>query len=164
MCDVQILTFDHRGISQHPNHISLPQGVAKFLASYPPSSSPRPRLYTLITLALLPKYSGLLAPVLAKFDLQIYRMVDGFFRWASWVLGVDVKRSKAGLEEGTRRDVGMPVFVSGVWEYLMALQAMHAHGSQLKWFRWFYVAFSRYMWVNEWVEDGVRVADEGVKW
>lgn len=43
-------------------------------------------------------------------------------------------------------------FVSGYWEYLKTLQAMQAHKSQLVWFRWLYVAFSKYMWVNVWIE------------
>jgi N-acetylglucosaminylphosphatidylinositol deacetylase len=46
----------------------------------------------------------------------------------------------------------LPVFVSGAKEYLSALRAMQAHRSQLVGFRWLYLAFSRYMWVNEWVE------------
>ena len=44
-----------------------------------------------------------------------------------------------------------PVFVSGMREYWRAIQAMRQHKSQLVWFRYLYVLFSRYMWVNEWV-------------
>ncbi|KAF8724731.1 hypothetical protein AX14_008635 [Amanita brunnescens Koide BX004] len=44
-----------------------------------------------------------------------------------------------------------PVFVSGMQEYWRAVQAMRQHESQLVWFRYLYVGFSRYMWVNEWV-------------
>ncbi|KXN87776.1 N-acetylglucosaminyl-phosphatidylinositol de-N-acetylase [Leucoagaricus sp. SymC.cos] len=51
---------------------------------------------------------------------------------------------------------GMPVFVSGIPEYLRALRAMRKHRSQLVWFRWLYVSFSRYMWVNEWLEIKVH--------
>ncbi|KZT56270.1 LmbE-like protein [Calocera cornea HHB12733] len=36
-------------------------------------------------------------------------------------------------------------------QYAQAVRAMLAHRSQMLWFRWLYVAFSRYMWVNEWV-------------
>jgi len=107
-------------------------------------AQPRPRLYTLITHPLLPKYTSFLAPIGAKFDLQMYGNLDKFLGWVSRSLGVDVERSG--------RSVNMPVFVSGLWEYWTALQAMRAHGSQLEWFRWLYVVFSRYMWVNEWVE------------
>ncbi|EEB97029.1 hypothetical protein MPER_03735, partial [Moniliophthora perniciosa FA553] len=48
--------------------------------------------------------------------------------------------------------VTMPVFVAGIDDYLTALRAMKQHWSQLVWFRWLNVMFSRYMWVNEWVE------------
>jgi N-acetylglucosaminylphosphatidylinositol deacetylase len=48
--------------------------------------------------------------------------------------------------------VSIPVFVSGIQEYLMALKAMYQHRSQLVWFRYLYVVASRYMWVNEWLE------------
>jgi len=74
----------------------------------------------------------------------MYGNLDKFLGWVSRSLGVDVERSG--------RSVNTPVFVSGLWEYWTALQAMRAHGSQLEWFRWLYVVFSRYMWVNEWVE------------
>ncbi|KAJ8081813.1 N-acetylglucosaminyl-phosphatidylinositol de-N-acetylase [Marasmius tenuissimus] len=43
-------------------------------------------------------------------------------------------------------------FVAGIDEYRLALRAMRQHWSQLVWFRWLNVMFSRYMWVNEWVE------------
>jgi N-acetylglucosaminylphosphatidylinositol deacetylase len=38
---------------------------------------------------------------------------------------------------------------SGYWQ---ALKAMMQHRSQLVWFRWLYVAFSKYMWSNRLVE------------
>jgi len=44
------------------------------------------------------------------------------------------------------------LIVAGVPQYLTALKAMRKHKSQLVWFRWLYVSFSRYMWVNEWME------------
>lgn len=88
----------------------------------------------------------------------MYRMLDVLLRWVSRVLGADVER--AGTTERIGRDVNLHVFVSGVREYGTALRAMRAHGSQTKWYRWLYVAFSRYMWVNEWVEVEVdRLGD-----
>jgi len=49
-----------------------------------------------------------------------------------------------------------PLFISGIQDYLTALRAMRQHWSQLVWFRWLYVLFSKYMWVNEWVEVQVE--------
>lgn len=41
-------------------------------------------------------------------------------------------------------------YVSSIGGYINALRAMQHHQSQLVWFRWLYVLFSTYMWVNEW--------------
>ncbi|KAI0764611.1 putative deacetylase LmbE-like domain-containing protein [Trametes elegans] len=120
-----ILTFDHQGISSHPNHISLPKGAAHLLSTFPSSlpskSRPRPRLFSLTTVSLAHKYLGPLAPLSRKLALLL-------------------------------SDEPAPVAVSGWTEYAWALAAMQEHRSQLVWFRWLYVSFSRYMWVNEWVE------------
>ncbi|KAH9933045.1 putative deacetylase LmbE-like domain-containing protein, partial [Fomitopsis serialis] len=123
-----ILTFDAYGISGHPNHISLCHGAARLLSSFPSSSDSddsaltRPRLFTLVSVPLVWKYTGPASPLLLKASSAI-----------------------AGKGRG-------PAFVAGVREYVTALRAMMQHRSQLVWFRWLYVAFSRYMWVNEWVE------------
>ena len=69
--------------------------------------------------------------VLAKFDLASAALLERF---------------------GVQPPSSLPVFVSGVDGYKTALRAMEEHKSQLVWFRWLYVSFSRYMWVNEWVE------------
>jgi hypothetical protein len=43
-----------------------------------------------------------------------------------------------------------PVFVAGIKEYRRIAIAALRHQSQRVWFRWLYLAFSQYMWVNEW--------------
>ena len=43
-----------------------------------------------------------------------------------------------------------PVFVAGIKEYHRTVIAALRHQSQRVWFRWLYLAFSQYMWVNEW--------------
>jgi N-acetylglucosaminylphosphatidylinositol deacetylase len=116
----QILTFDEHGISQHPNHISLPGGVSHLLRA---PSAPVAKLFTLRTVPLLPKYTGPVSNPLTKLWL-----------WLPRTSGDD------------------QIYVAGVGGYLTALRAMYQHQSQLVWFRWLYVLFSRYMWVNEWVE------------
>ncbi|KAJ7649169.1 putative deacetylase LmbE-like domain-containing protein [Mycena rosella] len=45
-----------------------------------------------------------------------------------------------------------PVFTSSLLDYVTALRAMSKHTSQLRMFPWFKGLFSRYLWVNEWVE------------
>lgn len=113
-------------MSSHPNHASLPRG-AHYLADSLPASS-RPRVFALITVPLIHKYLGPFAAALAKIDLTVASLVPS---------------------QSPQR---LPVFISGVDGYKTALRAMKQHASQLVWFRWLYVSFSRYMWVNEWME------------
>ncbi|EKM57507.1 uncharacterized protein PHACADRAFT_45927, partial [Phanerochaete carnosa HHB-10118-sp] len=128
-----ILTFDRDGISSHPNHGSLPAGAARLVASLSTASPtrPPPRLFSLITVQLVHKYIGPLSAVLAKYDLIFASLLRRY--------GMDSPRR-------------MPVFISGIEGYKTALRAMMQHRSQLVWFRWLYVSFSRYLWVNEWVQ------------
>ncbi|KAJ7489389.1 N-acetylglucosaminylphosphatidylinositoldeacety la se, partial [Mycena latifolia] len=140
-----ILTFDRDGISGHPNHKSLPAGVRQLM-----SSLKEVRLFTLITTPLPFKYGGILAPCLAKFDLYANALLHLLeAQLARVLLMLDVPISSEPKKPSPEP---MPVFVSGIKEYWAALQAMRAHPSQLEWFRWLYVLFSRYMWVNEWNE------------
>lgn len=123
----QILTFDHHGISSHPNHISLPKGASHLLSSLSASSEKsRPRLFSLVTVPLHEKYLSLLSPLLSK--------------------------TSVSLSQSESSDRNGAVAVSSWAGYLRAHKAMRQHWSQLVWFRWLYVSFSRYMWVNEWVE------------
>ncbi|KAF8201147.1 putative deacetylase LmbE-like domain-containing protein [Mycena galopus ATCC 62051] len=146
-----ILTFDREGISGHPNHKSLPAGAKALM-----STLTEVRLFTLITTPVLPKYSGILAPSLAKFDLYASALLHFLEAQLARVLtALNIYVPSAGPTPTTPRPEVMPVFVSGIKEHWAAVQAMRTHTSQMVWFRWLYVLFSRYMWVNEWNE--VRV-------
>lgn len=115
----QIITFDMRGISGHPNHIALPKGVADFAQRHPKYNVSG---YSLITVPLLQKYSGALAPLFQQTWSRITgRATDPAIR-----------------------------FVSDYRGYAIAFRAMQQHWSQLVWFRWLYILTSRYMWINEW--------------
>lgn len=133
---LQILTFDTQGISSHPNHYSLPFGawtLANTLLSKAPeaTSVSVPRVFGLVTVPVLPKYAGALAPLSSRLSIVLERILHHF----------------------TQNDRNQRVvFISGFKEYMRAVRAMRKHASQLVWFRHFYVTFSRYMWVNEWVE------------
>jgi len=119
-----ILTFDETGVSQHPNHFSIYYG-AKQLLSYP-NVSPNLRAYALVTVPLSIKYIGPIAPLQAKYDLVV-----------ASILG--------------QVESSVPVFIAGTNHWWTTARALYAHRSQLIWFRWLYMAFSRYLWVNEWV-------------
>lgn len=136
-----VLTFDHLGVSAHPNHRSLPKGVSQLISSYPRSPdahSTAPRLFSLITMPLLSKYSG---PLPSRFTLfkTLWKMVIGRS------FGIEATDVLKGSKSTA-------VFVSGIQEYIAAAYAMLQHSSQMVWFRFLYIEFSQYMWVNEWVE------------
>lgn len=130
---LQILTFDTQGISSHPNHYSLPFGAWN-LANMLRSKAPEPtslRVFSLLTVPVLPKYAGALAPISSRLRMVLERILNCF----------------------TQNDRNQrAVFRSGFKQYVTAVRAMRKHVSQLQWFRYLYVTFSRYMWVNEWVE------------
>lgn len=131
---LQILTFDTQGISSHPNHYSLPFGawhLANTLRSNPPTTTSVPRVFSLVTVPILPKYAGALAPLSSRLNLVSERILSYFMQ-----------------TDRNRR----AVFTSGFREYVTTIRAMQKHASQLVWFRYLYVTFSSYMWVNEWVE------------
>lgn len=138
---LQILTFDTQGISSHPNHYSLPFGawnLVNTLRSKAPetTSASVPRIFGLVTVPILPKYAGALAPLSSRLSAVLERVLNYF-----------------APNNRNRR----AVFTSGFKEYMTTVRAMRKHASQLVWFRYLYVTFSRYMWVNEWVE--VKPAD-----
>ncbi|KDQ58798.1 hypothetical protein JAAARDRAFT_193318 [Jaapia argillacea MUCL 33604] len=131
-----ILTFDTEGVSSHPNHISLYHGISHLLSS---TSTPTPlQAYSLITVPLHLKYLSFLTTLQPR--------ITSFFPPSSIPNDVEAQRPNQKVKTET------VVFISGIRQYFTALNAMMQHRSQLVWFRWLYVAFSRYMWVNEWVE------------
>ncbi|KAI0378721.1 LmbE-like protein [Hypomontagnella monticulosa] len=129
-----LITFDAGGISGHPNHISLYHGsrhfVSQLLRGRGGWSSPVD-VYTLTSVSILRKYTGFL-DVFATIFSQV---------WAD--------RGKSG-----RGNPGALVSVSalagGRESYGTARAAMtEAHKSQMVWFRWGWIALSRYMYVND---------------
>jgi len=129
-----ILTFDDYGVSSHPNHISIIRGVRHMLETN--LFAKPPKVYSLTTTSLLPKYTGVFGGVFVRFALWLKILIKGLpivnlftSNWAT-----------------------TPIFISGAEQYIRGLSAMKEHWSQMVWFRWLNVFFSRYMWVNEWEE------------
>ncbi|KAF2466127.1 phosphatidylinositol glycan class L [Lindgomyces ingoldianus] len=123
-----IITFDAHGISSHPNHKSLFNGAHVFLKSLMHSHSGWDcpiKLYTLTTTNIFRKYLSLL---------------DSPFT----IAGAVAKRKEMG---------GFPtplMYISGPVGYRTAQKAMTtAHESQMRWFRWGWITFSRYMILND---------------
>jgi N-acetylglucosaminylphosphatidylinositol deacetylase len=137
---LQIITFDTGGITQHPNHTPLSLGVERLFRPLPSGKIKgqdmehhRPRLFTLQTVPKYVKFTSVLYPV---FETLSYHL---------W--------SRASTNDATGRNPALVLAITSPIEgYRQALQAMRQHRSQLVWFRWLYVAFSKYMWSNRLVE------------
>lgn len=126
-----LITFDTGGVSGHPNHASLYHGARAFLASLIHGKDgwqPPVDLYTLTSVSILRKYTS---------------FVDVLPTIVSWAFGSDFKDKKhpAAL-----------VFLNGLGNggITTAWKAMTtAHKSQMVWFRYGWITFSRYMVVND---------------
>lgn len=122
----QIITFDPHGISSHPNHRSL--------STYRPPTLSLTRLYHLRTpLSVLTKYSGPLNPL---FRRAWYQLSVGLSEWAEVFdmpqsVGDDVTLINSGLD------------------WVRSVRAMLRHKSQMRWFRYGWVAGSGVMWAND---------------
>ncbi|KAK4546402.1 hypothetical protein LTR36_002079 [Oleoguttula mirabilis] len=123
-----IITFDHQGVSGHPNHISLYHGACAFLRTlmqrHTGWESPV-KLYTLTSVNVLRKYSSVLDSAMTVITC--------------------IWRTK---EKG---NFPTPLLVvSGPGGMRKAQKAMTtAHKSQMRWFRWGWIGISRYMVVND---------------
>ncbi|KAH6917922.1 N-acetylglucosaminylphosphatidylinositoldeacety la se [Coprinopsis sp. MPI-PUGE-AT-0042] len=144
-----ILTFDDHGVSLHPNHKALPRGAQELLSSL--NEETRPSLFALVSVPKAGKYTSIWGPTLAKIDLYSSGALHRFESLIVNTLKQFDILDDTGSAPHQKRPL-MPVFVAGFPEYKRAFQAMLAHKSQLVWFRWLYLLFSRYMWVNEWVQ------------
>ncbi|KAI9837278.1 MAG: hypothetical protein M1819_000352 [Sarea resinae] len=123
-----LITFDRHGVSGHPNHISLYHGAREFLKSlmrrHPGWDCPV-ALYTLKSVSLARKYASILeAPV---------TILQCLFR-----------------KKQTGATPSPLLFVSSMPAYRTAQTAMTtAHKSQMAWFRWGWIALSRYMVIDD---------------
>lgn len=123
-----LVTFDSNGVSSHPNHISLFRGARHFIGSLVhnrPGWQCPVDLYTLTSISILRKYTSFL---------------DGI--WT--LIGGTLSKKKTGDHPSVL------LFLSAPQEVRVAQKAMTtAHKSQMRWFRWGWIGFSRYMVVND---------------
>ncbi|TQS35651.1 hypothetical protein Golomagni_03924 [Golovinomyces magnicellulatus] len=127
-----LITFDSKGVSNHPNHISLFHGARCFISSLavPGVDWASPvSLYTLTSISILRKYT---------FFLDIL---------ASGIGILFAKNRKNKKVKGSPQNL---LFLSGLEQMLCAQDAMiSCHQSQMKWFRWGWILLSRYMTIND---------------
>ncbi|KAI9897723.1 hypothetical protein N3K66_007579 [Trichothecium roseum] len=145
-----LVTFDARGVSSHPNHVSLYHGARAFVSSLATGSSssssstkeasapPPVTLYTLRTVGVARKYASI---------------IDGILTRVLW--------SSIGDDGGKKRGADL-LFMSALrggedgQVYGRGFRAMtEAHRSQMRWFRYGWILLSRYMVVNELTAENV---------
>ncbi|KAH8144919.1 uncharacterized protein LAJ45_11040 [Morchella importuna] len=115
-----LITFDERGVSGHPNHISCLRGAQEWVLGL--SEAAGVELWMLGTVGVVRKYLFVL-------DCVVQAVFGG-------------GRGGAGGK-------GAGWFVSTVGEVRVAREAMVSdHRSQMRWFRWGWIGLSRYMVVN----------------
>lgn len=128
-----IVTFDAHGVSSHPNHISLYYGVRNWVSSLMAGKSGWKcpvELYTLTTTNIMRKY-------ISAWDAPTTMLIGG-------LRGVGWTKSK-------KRDEPLSLlYVSDFGQWMKGQKAMvKGHKSQMRWFRWGWIAFGRYMVVND---------------
>nr|CCC95775.1 unnamed protein product [Trypanosoma congolense IL3000] len=110
-----VVTFDGKGVSSHPNHIAVYEGVRAAVKSAPPGTV----FYTLYSRNLLEKYSGVLS-----------------------VLSFLLRGRRCSVCRGFTAIISpTSVFTS--------FGAMRKHKSQLVWYRYLFLCFSSYSYINE---------------
>ncbi|PNY28948.1 N-acetylglucosaminyl-phosphatidylinositol de-N-acetylase [Tolypocladium capitatum] len=127
-----LITFDAQGVSSHPNHVSLYHGARAFAAALMRGkagwASPVD-LYTLASVSVLRKYVSFL---------------DVFATMATWALGV---RHEDRAHPGGLLFMNQLVGEAGLYTACKAMT--DAHRSQMLWFRYLWIGFSRYMVMND---------------
>ncbi len=128
-----LITFDARGISSHPNHISLFHGARHWLSSLMAGKSGWKcpvELYTLTTTNIVRKYISFL-------DAPLTLVLGG-------LRGVGLGKKKK------REQPPSVVYINDFVNYFKGQRAMvQAHRSQMRWFRWGWICIGRYMVVND---------------
>jgi N-acetylglucosaminylphosphatidylinositol deacetylase len=132
-----LLTFDESGVSNHPNHRSLYHGAVTFLKTLMKDKSGYScpvALYTLTTTDIVRKYIFVFDSLLSMFLGAWSNIIDG--------------GTKKAIQE--RGYVKRLLFINSIPQWYKARTAMvDGHKSQMVWFRWGWLAISRYMVVND---------------
>lgn len=122
------ITFDHLGVSSHPNHTSILPALKAYHASL--KSETKPVIWKLLTTSLPRKYSGIV-DALPSLLLVTYRVARAPGR-------------------GSRKKDKFMCFMNDPLQSFRGQRAMvTAHASQMRWFRWFWILVGRYMYINE---------------
>lgn len=132
-----VITFDAFGVSGHPNHCDTSLAVRKALGETPKAYD----LLELVTVPLAVKYTGLIGIVYEAVNLMAESAMTKFDRLAAGNIPAE------SLPPSAVSDQYVALIDWGeAWSF--GFGAMKCHGSQLVWFRYLYLLFSRYLHVN----------------
>ncbi|KAK3718536.1 N-acetylglucosaminyl-phosphatidylinositol de-N-acetylase [Vermiconidia calcicola] len=124
-----LITFENHGISSHANHISLLHGATYWLKHMSAQSRNAVALYSLTTTNLVRKYTSLLD---APLSLLLYLTRHN-----------SASTTATGFADRY-------IFFSAFSSYRRAQRSMTAcHKSQMLWFRYGWIALSRYVSTND---------------
>ncbi|KAL8680374.1 MAG: hypothetical protein Q9186_003403 [Xanthomendoza sp. 1 TL-2023] len=129
-----LITFDRSGVSKHPNHIALYHGARAWLNGIMKGKRGwrcPVEFHTLTSVSIVRKYTSFLdAPT---------TMLLGFLSGLK-------SSGRHGKSEGRKQ----ALFVNDIGQWRQGQKAMtRAHKSQMRWFRWGWITFGRYMVVND---------------
>jgi N-acetylglucosaminylphosphatidylinositol deacetylase len=149
-----VFTFDEGGVSGHPNHVGVAQGVALFAGGVGSSrhaeaghaADPVP-CYALETVPVYRKFIGALDVLVSR---AVHTMRGGS---SSPALASSSSSSSSSLSSSSSSSGTAPwpthlLVCGGMRTLTTAHAAMVAHASQYVWFRRIYIVFSRYPLVN----------------
>mmetsp|Transcript_40709 Transcript_40709/g.105251 ORF Transcript_40709/g.105251 Transcript_40709/m.105251 type:complete len:237 (+) Transcript_40709:191-901(+) len=120
VCADTVLTFDAGGVSGHRNHCATYDGVRHFAGHCGGAGI---NFWKLDTVPLVRKYIGVVDMLLVLWQQCFQTSEKGITKLPTYCTSLRVPQ---------------------VWA------AMRCHSSQLVWFRWLYLMFSRYIFVNTW--------------
>jgi len=127
-----VLTFDGWGVSGHPNHRDTSRGVVAMAAAQSGTATPNNihSVWQLRSEPLALKFLGPLGAVLGV------------------LVAIALRLLSSALSSQSSSSRGAVAVVPARTPVLDSLRAMRLHASQWVWFRWLFVAFSSYGWVN----------------
>lgn len=142
--NVSVITFDDHGVSGHENHISLYHGTREFFRSRIGTDS-NFQLYVLKSLNFWEKYSF---TVLTNIELFFGLLSRHVF---SSLLKLNVNVSFFNQFNGNR--LSLVVIYSDLNMLSLSYAAMaYGHFSQMVWFRYGWIIFSRYLTYNHLIQ------------
>lgn len=138
--NARIVTFDEDGISGHANHISLFHGVSRFVKSHKKQGM---ELYVLKSVNFLEKYSFTMLTNIELIFHHLSKLIIGK------VFNVSVNISVFKLTIGKKS----LQFYSDLNMLSVSYAAMaYGHYSQMVWFRYGWLIFSRYLNYNQLIQ------------